>query len=40
MTFLIWTEDILFSDNGVTTALARVTLLAMAANLTKVDDTV
>jgi hypothetical protein len=32
MTFLIWTEDILFSENGVTTALAKVTSLAMAAN--------
>jgi len=40
MTFLIWTEDILFSENGVTTALAKMTSLATAANLVKVDDTV
>jgi len=30
----------IINNNGVTTALAKVTLLAMAANLAKVDDTV
>jgi len=35
MIFLTWTEDILFSDNGVTTALAKVTLLATAATLSE-----
>jgi len=40
MVFLVWTEDILFNKNGVTTALAEVTSLATAANLNRVDDTV
>lgn len=40
MTFSVWTEDILFSKNGVTTMLAEVTQLAIAANLIKVDDIV
>lgn len=40
MIFLIWTEDILFDKNGVTTELTRVTSSATAANLKRVDDTV
>ena len=40
MIFLVWTEDILFNKNGVTTELARATSSATAANLFKVDDTV
>jgi len=33
MVFLVWTEDILFSKNGVTTALMEVTSSATVANL-------